>query len=124
MGDLVAQSEIDVRSLRETIEHYNGALARGEIEGRSPEARPIMKAPFCALGPVESRVVISEGGLKVNHQHKVLRSDGSVIAGLFAAGSVGQGGLLLEGHGHHLGWAFTSGRRAGRLASQEPSIAA
>jgi succinate dehydrogenase/fumarate reductase flavoprotein subunit len=40
-----------------------------------------------------------------------------VIPGLFAAGSAGQGGLLLEGHGHHLGWAFTSGRLAGRHAA-------
>jgi fumarate reductase flavoprotein subunit len=37
---------------------------------------------------------------------------------LFAAGSTGQGGLLLEGHGHHLGWAFISGRIAGRNAAQ------
>jgi hypothetical protein len=27
------------------------------------------------------------------------------------------GGALLEGHGHHLGWAFTSGRLAGREAA-------
>jgi hypothetical protein len=26
-------------------------------------------------------------------------------------------GQLLEGHGHHLGWAFTSGRIAGRAAA-------
>ena len=27
------------------------------------------------------------------------------------------GGLILEGHGHHLGWAFVSGRIAGRHAA-------
>jgi len=32
------------------------------------------------------------------------------IAGLYAVGSTGQGGLLLKGHGHHLAWAFVSGR--------------
>jgi hypothetical protein len=42
-----------------------------------------------------------------------------VIEGLYAAGSTGQGGLLLEGHGHHLGWAFISGRIAGRHAAQD-----
>ena len=36
---------------------------------------------------------------------------------LFAAGSAGQGGLLLKGHGHHVGWAFISGRIAGRHAA-------
>ena len=40
------------------------------------------------------------------------------IAGLWAAGSTGQGGLLLKGHGHHLAWAFVSGRRAGRFAAK------
>ncbi len=35
----------------------------------------------------------------------------------------GQGGLLLKGHGHHLGWAFTSGRLAGRYASALPPTA-
>jgi hypothetical protein len=40
-----------------------------------------------------------------------------VIPGLYAAGSNGQGGVLLEGHGHHLGWAFISGRIAGRNAA-------
>lgn len=36
-----------------------------------------------------------------------------VVVGADAAGSTGQGGLLLKGHGHHLAWAFVSGRRAG-----------
>jgi len=37
---------------------------------------------------------------------------------LYAAGAAGQGGLLLAGNGHHIGWAVTSGRRAGRFAAQ------
>jgi len=43
---------------------------------------------------------------------QVERKDGSVIEGLFAAGSAGQGGLLLNGHGHHIAWAYTSGMYA------------
>lgn len=75
------------------------------------------KPPFFALGPVRSYVVFTEGGLRVNERHEVLRKDGSVIDGLLAVGSVGQGGVLLEGHGHHLAWAFISGRLAARLFS-------
>ena len=78
----------------------------------------IDKAPFIALGPVRAVFVHSEGGLAVDHQHRVLGSEDRPIAGLFAAGSTGQGGLLLKGHGHHLAWAFVSGRRAGRLAAK------
>ena len=83
------------------------------------ETRPaIDQGPYYALGPVKSYVVFTDGGLKVTDRHEVARADGSVIPGLYAAGSTGQGGLLLEGHGHHLGWAFISGRLAGRNAAQ------
>lgn len=75
--------------------------------------------PFYALGPAKSYVVFTDGGLRVNERLQVLREDGSAIPRLYAAGSNGQSGVALEGHGHHLGWAFTSGRIAGRNASQE-----
>ena len=75
------------------------------------------QAPFYALGPVRSVFVHNEGGLAVDLEHRVLGTDDQPIPGLYAAGATGQGGLLLKGHGHHLAWAFTSGRRAGRIAA-------
>jgi fumarate reductase flavoprotein subunit len=103
--------------LQETVDEYNrnvGKYQRGK--------RPILKhGRFVALGPVRGWSVLGDGGLRVSENHEVLRHDGSRIVGLFAVGSAGQGGLLLEGHGHHLGWAFTSGRRAGRFAATERS---
>jgi predicted oxidoreductase len=96
------------------------ALAR-TVEGYNSTGRALRPAlvsrPYYALGPVKSYVVFTDGGLKVSERLEVLRGDGSIIAGLYAAGSAGQGGLLLEGHGHHLGWAFISGRMAGRNAA-------
>ena len=80
-------------------------------------ARPFGAGPFHALGPVKSYVVFTDGGLAVSARLEVLDQAGTPIPGLFAAGSAGQGGLLLEGHGHHLGWAFISGRIAGRHAA-------
>ncbi len=80
---------------------------------------PLGAGPYVALGPVRSVFVHSEGGLLVDTQHRVLDPNGNPLAGLFAAGSTGQGGLLLKGHGHHLAWAFVSGRRAGRFAAEE-----
>ena len=82
-------------------------------EARQPLATP----PFIALGPVRPVFVHSEGGLAVDTSHRVLGAGDQPIPGLFAAGSTGQGGLLLKGHGHHLAWAFVSGRRAGRIAA-------
>ena len=77
------------------------------------------EGPFYALGPVKAYVVFTDGGLRVNPSHQVLGADQTPIRGLYAAGSAGQGGLLLEGHGHHLAWAFVSGRRAAKFAAAE-----
>jgi succinate dehydrogenase/fumarate reductase flavoprotein subunit len=96
-------------ALARTLAEYNAA-GRGERGA-------IAAAPYYALGPVKSYVVFTDGGLKVTERLEVTRADGTVIPGLYAAGSTGQGGLLLEGHGHHLGWAFISGRIAGRNAA-------
>jgi fumarate reductase flavoprotein subunit len=116
LEELARRIAINAEALRDTVESYNKSLRDGQLKGRSADIKPI-RGPFCVLGPVECRIVITDGGLKVNSRQQVLRKDGSVVNGLYAAGSAGQGGLLLEGHGHHLGWAFTSGRRAGRFAA-------
>jgi fumarate reductase flavoprotein subunit len=97
---------MDARSLE-------AALASG-----GPSGVPVDKPPFVALGPVKSYMVLTDGGLKVSERHEVIGEGDRPISGLFAAGSAGQGGVLLYGHGHHLGWAFVSGRRAGRHAAQ------
>jgi fumarate reductase flavoprotein subunit len=83
----------------------------------NPGANPPGAGPYIALGPVRAVFVHSEGGLAVDEQHRVLGASGQPIRGLYAAGSTGQGGLLLKGHGHHLAWAFVSGRRAGSFAA-------
>jgi succinate dehydrogenase/fumarate reductase flavoprotein subunit len=77
------------------------------------------RGPYVALGPIKSYVVFTEGGVPVTERLEVLGPKGTVIPGLYAAGSTGQGGLLLEGHCHHLAWAFISGRIAGRNAAHE-----
>jgi predicted oxidoreductase len=72
-----------------------------------------------AIVLVHSVFVHSEGGVMVDARHRVVTADGQPISCLYASGSTGQGGLLLKGHGHHLAWAFVSGRRAGRFAAME-----
>ena len=111
--DLARKMGVPAEALDATVKRYN---AEGRYEkGRS---RPALdQGPFVALGPVCNWVVLTDGGLAVTNNHEVVNQSGQIIPGLYAAGSAGQGGLLLEGHGHHLGWAFTSGRRAGRNAA-------
>ena len=90
-----------------------GAVAAQTDEGGTPLANP----PFYALGPAKSYVVLTDGGLAVSDGLQVLGAGDRPIPGLYAAGSAGQGGLMLKGHGHHIGWAFTSGRLAGKIAA-------
>jgi succinate dehydrogenase/fumarate reductase flavoprotein subunit len=108
---LADQAGLDPVALRRTVHHYN---ADREARG----SRPALDTPaFHVLGPVQAYVVFTDGGLMVNERLQVLDSNNAPITGLYAAGSNGQGGVILEGHGHHLGWAFVSGRIAGRNAA-------
>lgn len=103
-------------ALAEAVRSYNEGT---DAAPRSGPRQAIAAPPFVALGPVRAHVVFTDGGLAVTERMGVIGGDGAAIAGLYAAGANGQGGVLLEGHGHHLGWAFVSGRIAGRAAASE-----
>jgi len=60
-------------------------------------------------------LTVTEGGLAVDRELRVLDEHGEPIPGLYAVGGVAQGGMLLLGHGHHIAWAMTSGRVVGQL---------
>ena len=104
-------------SLKALAERLGMQPAAFEESVHGSHRRKFATGPFIALGPVRSVFVHAEGGLAVDTQHRVLAAGDRPIAGLYAAGATGQGGLLLKGHGHHLAWAFVSGRRAGRFAA-------
>jgi fumarate reductase flavoprotein subunit len=108
LGELAGKLAMPAAALDQTLRAYNASA------GNRPK---LGDGPYVALGPVCAVFVHAEGGLAVDHEHRVLGEGDKPIAGLYAAGSTGQGGLLLKGHGHHLGWAFASGRRAGRNAA-------
>ncbi len=114
--DLAHSMGVDPKALSASVNRYN--------DGERGERPAITEGPFYALGPVKSYVVFTDGGLNVNEQLQVIHSNGNVIPGLYAAGSAGQGGLLLEGHGHHLGWAFISGRLAGQYVARNVTTGA
>jgi fumarate reductase flavoprotein subunit len=94
-------------------------LDRRRLERSIAGAPRPLRPPFHALGPARSMLTVTEGGLAVDERCRVLDGAGRPIAGLFAAGGVGQGGLQLFGHGLHLAWAMTSGRIAGAAAASE-----
>jgi len=119
LADLARRIKIPSESLVQTVRAYNDAVAggRGDSFGRKTLGCRLSAAPFHALGPVKSMIVNADGGLCVNTRMEVLDPSGNAIPGLYAAGSVGIGGLVLWGHGLHIAWAFTSGREAGRRAA-------
>lgn len=103
ISELALQSGFDAEKLAAAIDHAN--------VGREEEKR-LSAGPFYALGPVKTWVLVAPVGLTVNTSFEVLAADGRVIPGLYAAGHVGMAGFTMTGHGHGLGWAFTSGRLA------------
>jgi succinate dehydrogenase/fumarate reductase flavoprotein subunit len=105
---LAGKLSMPAAAIAETVRAHNAGV------GNRPQ---FGEGPYVALGPVRAVFVHAEGGLAVDKEHRVLGTDDGPIPGLYAAGSTGQGGLLLKGHGHHLAWAFASGRRAGRNAA-------
>jgi succinate dehydrogenase/fumarate reductase flavoprotein subunit len=110
LDSLAARLGLPSGVLSRTVEGYNAR--RGQ--------RPRLGfASFAALGPVRPLLIQAEGGLAADMRHRVLGRGFQPIPGLYAAGATGQGGLLLKGEGHHLAWAFVSGRRAGRFAAYE-----
>lgn len=119
IAELAAKIGVDPKTLEKTIAERNASVQNGGAR-RFP---PLDAGPYYALGPMRSFVNLTDGGLAIDERFQVLREDGEAIDGLFAAGSAGQGGIMLEGHGHHLGWAFTSGRLAGRNAAYRMSSA-
>ena len=107
VDELARLTGMDAAALKDSVAAHNAA---------GPET-PFAKPPFYALGPAKSYIVLTDGGLAVNERLELLGEGDRPIPGLWAAGSAGQGGLMLKGHGHHIGWAFVSGRLAGRAAT-------
>lgn len=115
LQELAVKLGMSAAALTESIATHNAAA---EAAGKPT----VSAGPFYALGPAKSWIPIAEGGLAVDLNLRVLDQAGAPIGGLYAAGSAGQGGVILEGHGHHLAWAFTTGRIAGRHAAQSGTI--
>jgi fumarate reductase flavoprotein subunit len=117
----------DYRRNRKDIFHEAPTLDRlaakiGVPADRLARSVPAGTAPFIALGPVKSWIVMTDGGLATDESLRVLDADGTPIPGLYAAGSNGQGGLILNGHGNHIGWAFVSGRIAAKSVVSEQHV--
>ena len=110
LAGLAAKLGMEAASLERTVADFNASAG---------SRRRFGDGPYVALGPVRYYITYADSGVAVDERHRVLGEADAPIPGLYAAGFIGMGGMLLEGLGHHIGWAFTSGRRAGRFAAHD-----
>jgi 3-oxosteroid 1-dehydrogenase len=141
LDELATKVGLPTDALKVTVERFNGFARSGVDEdfkrGESAYDRyygdPTVKPNPC-LGPLEVgpfhavRIVPGDlgtkGGLCVDERSRVLRADGSVIAGLYAAGNVSAAvmGNTYAGAGATIGPAMTGGYLAALdLASAVPT---
>lgn len=111
-----ARARPDLVHFAENVNSLAAVLRMDELSLESALVG-VSKTPLVALGPVQAMLTTTEGSLSVDEKCQVLDVNNTVLPGLYAVGCMGQGGMLLRGHGLHLAWAFTSGRIAGNLAA-------
>lgn len=138
LAALAARIGVDATALEATVERFNG-FARSGVDadfGRgnsaydryygdplvrpNPNLAPLERGPFTALRLVPGDLG-TKGGLLTDADARVLRADGSVIEGLYAAGnnSASVMGRTYPGPGSTLGPAAVFGHLAARHAARQ-----
>jgi 3-oxosteroid 1-dehydrogenase len=143
LEELAAQIEVPAEALRATVERFNGFARTGVDEdfhrGESaydkyysdPTVRPnpslhrIDQAPFYAVRIVPGDLG-TKGGLVTDERARVLRPDGTVIEGLYAAGNVSAAvmGHTYAGPGATIGPALVFGYLAAEDVARSARSAA
>jgi len=128
LDELAAQIDVPAEALRATVERFNGFARSGVDEdfhrGESaydkyysdprvlpnPSLHAIDQAPFYAVKIVPGDLG-TKGGLRTDEAARVLRPDGTVISGLYAAGNVSAAvmGHTYPGPGGTIGPAMVFG---------------
>jgi succinate dehydrogenase/fumarate reductase flavoprotein subunit len=111
--------------LKKTVERYNDLCHQGKDEDFGKESYRMLaldQGPYygAMLG---GRLLATLDGLRVNTKMQVLREDGEVIPGLYAAGNC-SGGFFFGAYPDHVpgltvSHAQTFGRLAGQIAAGE-----
>ncbi|WP_326569806.1 3-oxosteroid 1-dehydrogenase [Amycolatopsis rhabdoformis] len=139
LTELATKISVPEEALRSTVERFNGFARTGVDEdfhrGRSaydhyygdprhhpnPSLGPLTRPPFYAMKIVPGDLG-TKGGLRTDEHARVLREDGSVIPGLFAAGNTSAAvmGRTYAGPGATIGPAMVFGYLAAeRLATED-----
>ena len=140
LDELCEQLKIPAATAKAAITRFNEYAVKGEDpdfnRGWSEQDRyygdPSVK-PNCSLGPIETGPFYAvqiypgdlgtKGGLVTDEHSRVLREDGRLIPGLYAAGNSAESvmGRTYPGAGGTIGPALTFGFLAAEDAAREPS---
>ena len=125
IADLAHRAGILPEGLKQTLAEYNDAVREGRLAALPPPRstragapRPIETPPFIAV-PICAGITNTMGGIATDGHARVLRPDGTVIDGLYAAGGT-TGGLEGGGAVGYVGGlikACVFGLRAGEHAA-------
>ncbi|UOZ11486.1 3-oxosteroid 1-dehydrogenase [Amycolatopsis sp. WQ 127309] len=139
LAGLAGKIDVPADALEATIERFNGFAHKGVDEDfqrglstydhyygdprnkPNPSLGPLDKAPYYAVKIVPGDLG-TKGGLRTDEHAQVLREDGSVVPGLFAAGNVSAAvmGRTYAGPGATIGPAMVFGYLAAtRLAHED-----
>ena len=137
LEQLLSQLDLDAPEALRTIESFNAAVddaqsfdpsrpdgraAPGIEPPRSNWARAIDRPPFFAY-PLRPGLTFTYTGVEVDETARVVRTDGTTFANVFAAGEVMAGNILTRGYLAGVGLTIGSvfGRIAGRQAAEAAS---
>jgi 3-oxosteroid 1-dehydrogenase len=140
LDELCEQLKIPAATAKAAITRFNEYAVKGEDpdfnRGWSAQDRyygdPNVK-PNCSLGPIETGPFYAvqiypgdlgtKGGLVTDEHSRVMKEDGQLIPGLYAAGNSAESvmGRTYPGAGGTIGPALTFGFLAAEDAAQEPS---
>lgn len=126
--ELATKMGLDADTLAQTVAQYNGYCSNGQDEEFNKSSEYLVSiegAPY--YGIVGASYCYSTcGGLDINDEFQVLQADGkTAVDGLYAVGTDSMGVLFSEAKayvtygGAAQGWAFTSGRMAGKVAAEK-----
>jgi tricarballylate dehydrogenase len=99
--ELALKLGLDAAALSATVQEYNGAIGPGDsdrtirdgkaatgiVPPKSNWATPIRTGPFIGY-PLTCAITFTFGGIRTDSLGRVIRTDGSAIPGLYAAGEV------------------------------------
>lgn len=131
LTELASLANLPADVLESTVAAYNDAHTKDALASLDPvrttakfKAHPIVEPPFYAI-PLCAGITGTMGGLRIDGNARVLRPDGSVIGGLYAAGTT-TGGLEGGPNVAYMGglskayiWGLLAGEHAAGYAGAE-----